>query len=70
MLRDKRQRDGSRKETGKHGKGGLKRKWYALAQPPYSPQRIWRQSPTVEPLNSGIDHPTRSRTQEAGIVKG
>ena len=38
---------GKRGKTGKQGKVGVKRKWRALAQPPYSLQGNGRQSPKV-----------------------
>ena len=59
-----------RGKTGKQGKIGGKRKWWLLDQSPYSPQGNWKQSPKVEPFKQGIDHLTRRRTQEAGIIKG
>ena len=45
-------REGVRRRgrTGNHGKVGVKRKWWALAHPPYSPQENGRQTPRVEPL--------------------
>ena len=42
-----------RRKTGKHGKLRVKRKWWVLAQPPYSPQENGRQLPWVEPCNQG-----------------
>ena len=37
-------------KRGKYGKEKVKRKWWALVQPPYFPQGNGRQSPTVEPF--------------------
>ena len=34
-----------RGKKGKHGIVRVKRKWWILAQPPYSQQGNWRQSP-------------------------
>ena len=45
----------------KHEKVRVKRKWWVIAQPPYSP-------PMVE--TTGIDHPMRRITQGTGIIKG
>ena len=39
--------------TGNHGKVGVKRKWWVLAYPPYSPQGNGKQSPRVEPFKQG-----------------
>ena len=64
----KRRRRGGK--TGKCRKVGVKRKWRVLAQPTYSPQGNGRELSRVEPLNQGIDHLMRRRTQGAYIVKG
>ena len=40
-----------RGKTGIHGKVGVKRKWWVLAELPYSPQGNGMQSPRVEPFN-------------------
>ena len=42
-----------RGRTGKHGKVGVKKKWWVLARPPYSLQGYRRQSTRVEPFNHG-----------------
>ena len=55
-------------ERGNHGKVGVKRKCWVLAQPPYSLQGNGKHSPRLE--LGGISHPMRRRTQGAGIVKG
>ena len=57
-----------RGEIGKHGKIEVKRKWWGLAQPPYSAQGNGRQLPRVE--TTGIDHLKGRITLGAGIVKG
>ena len=41
--------DAEKSKTGKHGKLGVKGKWWVLAQPPHSLQGNGRQSPRVEP---------------------
>ena len=50
-------------------KSRVKRKWWVLAQPPYSLQGNWRQSLRVELWNHG-DRPPAARTQGADIIKG
>ena len=57
-----------RGKTGKHGNVEAKRKWWVLAQTPYSQQGKWRKSPSVDPM--GIDHPTRRIIKGAGKIKG
>ena len=42
-----------RGNTGKYGKVGVKRKWWVLAQPPYSPQGNGRQLIRVELFKQG-----------------
>ena len=44
------------KERGKHGKVGVKRKWWVLAQSLYSPQGNLRQSPRVKPERHTTRH--------------
>ena len=47
-----------RENRGKRGKAGVKRKWWVLAQSPYSPQgQGRRQSPRVEPWIQGDRQP-------------
>ena len=53
-----------RGKKGNHGKVGVKRKWWVLAQPPYSPQEYGSH------LTRGIDHLMWRRTQGAVIVEG
>ena len=55
-----------RGKTGKHGKVGVKRKVWVLAHPPYSR----KETGGSHHVTRGIDHLTRRRTQEAGVVKG
>ena len=57
-----------KKEREKHGKVGVERKWWSLAQLPYSPQRNGRQNHGGN--QRATDHPTWRTTQGAGIVKG
>ena len=45
----------------------MKRKWWVLAQPPYSPQGNRRHSPRVEPFKQGNRPPD---VEGNGIVKG
>ena len=56
-----------REKTGKHGKVRVNRRWWVLAQPPYTLQgnEVVNKGET-----KGIDHPTRKRTKGDGIVKG
>ena len=46
-----------RGKTGNHRKVRVKRKWWVLAQPPYSLQGNRRQSPRVEPSKQGVTPP-------------
>ena len=57
-----------RGKTGKHGKVEVNRKWWILAQPPYSPEGNMRHILRVE--TTGIDHLPWRITQIAGIIKG
>ena len=57
-----------RGKAGKYKKVGVKRKWWGLGQPSYSPQENGRQSPRVE--LGGTDHLTQRRIQGAGIAEG
>ena len=59
---------GRRGKTGRHGKVGVKKRRWGLAQLLYYPQGNERQSPTVE--NTGIDHSTWRIPQGSGIFKG
>ena len=45
-----------RGKTGNHRKVGVKREWWALAQPPYSLQGNGRQSPRVNHLKRDKPH--------------
>ena len=55
-----------RGKIGKHGKIGVKRKWWILAQLPYYPQGNGRQV-----IQGGtMELRTRRKTQRAGKVKG
>ena len=46
----------------------VKRKWWALAQPPYSPLENVRQSPGRKPTSDRT--PYAENTQKTGIIKG
>ena len=61
-----------RGKTGNHGKVGVEklRKWWILAQPPFSPQETEGSYPGWNYGIREIYHLTRRRTQGVGIVKG
>ena len=42
-----------KRKAGNHGKVGVERKWWVLAQPPYPQQENGGQSRRVEPFNQG-----------------
>ena len=59
-----------RGKAGKHGKVGLKKQWWVLAQVPYSPQGNRSQSPRVGPWKQGDRPPDAEANPESRIVKG
>ena len=53
---------GDEERRKNQGKVGVKRKWWLLAQSPYSSQGNGRKLPRVEPGERGKTFPTRRKT--------